>query len=143
MARIKYYDSDSASWKYADFAFSIVEEKTLELQNDFVEAAIGNAIVSGGTDIVLMGDQTQVGSLLHNARIMDIEAETSTDVWESFFSIIQNADTPIIMTTPFVWTDGVDTYTVIGCCQNSVTSFENASAIRVHYIAVIPTEEES
>lgn len=140
MARIKYYDTDSASWKYAD-SNSLAIENILELELDFdIAAEIDGAFGVSGSFLVLLGDQTGAGGLLHNARITGVEYSDGVD-WFNVFSLLADTDEPVVPMLPFVLNDGGDDYTIVAYTQGAVsTALSNAAAMRVHYIQIAGTQ---
>ena len=140
MARIKYYDTDSASWKYAD-SNSLAIENILEVELDFdIAAEIDNAFGVSSSFLALMGDQTGVSGLLHNARITGVEYSDGVD-WFNVFSLLTDGDELVVPMLPFVLNDGGDDYTIVAYTQGAVsTALSNATAMRVHYIPIAGTQ---
>ena len=140
MARIKYYDTDSASWKYAD-SNSLAIENILEVELDFdIAAEIDGAFGVSGSFLVLLGDQTGAGGLLHNARITGVEYSDGVD-WFNVFSLLADTDEPVVPMLPFVLNDGGDDFTIVAYTQGATsTGLSNATAMRVHYIPIAGTQ---
>ena len=138
MARIKYYDTDSASWKYAD-SNSLAVENILEFENDWsIGGESDNMFGVSGSYLFLLGDQTGVGGLLHNARITGVEYSSDGNTWHNVFEIIKDDDKVNVPMLPLVLNDGADDYTVVAYTQEAASSelSNNAAFIRVHYIPI-------
>ena len=137
-------DDDIATKKYVDDTNGIVE-KVLEAQCDFDTAAVisglltqqpGSGVYQNGESVVLIGDQTGVGGLLHNARVTGIELPIFGNWYNANFATLSQIQ-PTICSIPFLaLDDDSNVYTVVGFTDNIDGGIESAEAIRIHYIEI-------
>ena len=110
-------------------------EQVLELEVDWVAAAIGSNIFGNGTEVLLLGDQITSGGLLYNAVVVGLDVKIN-GTWANIFSAayLNDADF-ILINKPCTMIDAGDTYTLLGHTARVPESYlEDATDIRIHYI---------
>ena len=133
-------DTQLATKKYVDDnSGGGIVEKVLELECDWEIAAIASGLMGSGTEIVLFGDQTAEGGLLHNAIIVGIDGKMGDD-WGNVYGIYIASENFFLLNKPFVVDLGGEIFTLLGYSLSSSSALLDVVRIRIHYIETDGTE---